>query len=178
MTTQMDYTVEEWRLLVQAPAWASLLILEAYESNRIVIAYKLVRVLAGISATVPHKPNTDLIRAVAATVRAGLVPQQLLALPRDLLATRQQRLAHCRQVAAVLAQKVPEAEAVAFTGWLIDLGQRVAWAGDGLDLRPSRATEAQIRSGLAVELLTSALTFPFHVAAPAPSRMMTIDGLE
>ena len=176
MTTQTDYTAEEWHLLIQAPACASLLILNAYVPNRIVIARRLSGAMAGIGATLPHRPNTDLIRAVAAAVQAGRAPRQQIGPPRDLAAARQTLLVQCRQVAAILAQKAPEAEAEAFTRWLIGLGQRVAWAGDATELRISRATEAQIRSGLALELLTAALSIPFRGAAPAPSRVMTVDG--
>jgi hypothetical protein len=170
MTTQVDYTADEWTLMVQAPALASLFIIQADSYHRIAVARKLMVAIAAISATAPHGPHTELIQAVVAAVQAGRVPRQPIAHPRDLAEARHWTLAQCRQIAALLAQKVPEAEAEAFTGWLISIGRRVMRGTDGIALWDVRAAEAQMRSNLALEMLSAALTLPFGVDGSAPVR--------
>ncbi|MEI7771219.1 MAG: hypothetical protein WCI67_14595 [Chloroflexales bacterium] len=165
MTTQADYTAGEWDLILQAPALASLFIIQSGSYNRIAVARKLFAALAVITETAPHGPDTELIQAVSAAMRAGQAPRQPIAHPHDLAAARHWVLEHCRALAALLAQKVPEAEAEAFTRWLIRIGQRVALADDLIGQPMSRVAEAQMRTSLALEMLTAALTIPFGVRA-------------
>lgn len=165
MTTQTNYTVDEWNLLVQAPALATLFIIQAVPYNRIAVAHKLLATIAVISETAPHGPHTELIHAVVAAIQAGRMPRQPSAYPRDLAEARRWVLAQCRQVGALLEQKAPEAEAKAFTGWLIRIGRRVTVGTNAIDLGDVRMVAAQMQSGLALEMLSSALTFPFGIGA-------------
>jgi hypothetical protein len=170
MTTQADYTTDEWILMVQAPALASLFIIQEDTYQRIPVARQLIAAIAAISMVAPRGPHTELIQAVAAAVQAGQVPPLPATPPDDLKAARRWVLDQCRHVAAVLVQKAPEAEAVAFTGWLIGIAQRVTLASDTPELRGARAAEAQMRSGLALEMLSAALTLPLSVDGSAPVR--------
>ncbi len=166
MTTQADYTVDEWNLLVQAPALATLFIIQAAPYHRIAVAHKLLAMIAAIGETAPHGPHTELIQAVVAAIQAGQQPRQPSAHPRDLAEARRWVLAQCRQVAALLGQKAPQAEAAAFTGWLIRIGRRVMAGTNGIDLGDVRGVAAQMQSGLALEMLSAALTSPFSVGTP------------
>jgi hypothetical protein len=163
MTTQADYTADEWNLLVQAPALATLFVIQAASYNRIAIIHKLLAMIAVIGETAPHGPHTELILAVVAAIQAGQVPRQPAVHPHDLVEARRWVLAQCRQVAILLRQKAPQVEAAAFTGWLIRIGWRVTVGTSGIDLGDVREVATQMQSALALEMLSAALTSPFGV---------------
>lgn len=126
MTTQPDYTAKEWNLLLQAPILASLIIIQADQYRLTTVARKTFAALAAIMETAQRETGTELIDAVAAAVREGQAPWWPDAYPSEPDAALRWALLRCRQVAALLAQKVPEAEAEAFARWLLSIGQRVA----------------------------------------------------
>jgi hypothetical protein len=144
VTTQADYLRHEWDLILGAPGLTALVLIHA-DPCREAVAYQQLRaVSAAIAETMTQAAPSVLIQSVLEAVRAGQSPLWPTAYPRDLGDVHGWALATCRQVAAILAQKAPEAEADAYTNWLMGIAQRVTLIPhDGLpsncrDLRHKR----------------------------------------
>ncbi|NTU81112.1 MAG: hypothetical protein HGA45_17310 [Chloroflexales bacterium] len=161
MTTQTDYTPAEWDLLVGAPALTALIVIQAHPCGP-GVADKIVRAaLAAMAEQAPPAPGSALIAAVIGAARAGQSPRWPAEYPRELPDVGHWALERCRQVAALLAQKAPEAEAEAYRHWLSTIGQRVALAADDHSL-PNHVSAARIRQRrAALDQLAIAFDFPF-----------------
>lgn len=130
MTTQADYRADEWDQIVQAPTLASLVVILAQQYRPTAVARKMFATLAAIFETAQHGSSTELIQAVAGAIREGNAPWWPTAAPSDLSSAQDWALERCRQIALVLAQTTPEAEAAAFARWLIAIGERAALVPD------------------------------------------------
>lgn len=130
MTTQDDFTPEEWNVILRAPAFAALYVALSERTSKPAAYQKMV---AGIWAiqerAVPDMPS-KLVKAIRAALHAGQRPRYPERFPDDLAATRRLSLAACRQAAVLLTQKVPAHEAVAYASWLLAIGRAVAAAPD------------------------------------------------
>lgn len=165
MTTQSDYTLDEWHLILQAPALASLFIIQADRYNPIVVIRKTFAALTAITETAQQDPESELIQAVISAVLGGQAPEQSNVYHRDLSSASHWALEGCRQVTAMLAQKAPEAEANAFSRWLIGIGRRVAQVSDPSISNDRRVTGISIRTHRALEMLAVALDMPLRSVA-------------
>ncbi|NTU81111.1 MAG: hypothetical protein HGA45_17305 [Chloroflexales bacterium] len=169
MTTQTDYTADEWDLIVQAPTLASLFVILAQQYRPTAVARKMFAALAAIIETAQNGSSTELIQAVAVAIRAGQAPWWPTASPSDLVAVHAWALERCHQVALLLAQTTPETETAAFTRWLIAIGERAALVPDlpGLpDQVPAAEALPPVRRAL--DTLAAVLTLPDSVGADPP----------
>lgn len=130
MTTQTDYHRDEWDLILGAPGLVALVIIESEQWSQAVAYQKLRAVMPAIHETAIRGADGALIQAVLDAIHAGQSPLWTTECPHDLGDIRLWALDKCRQLAAILAQKAPEAEADAYVQWLIGIGQRVALAPD------------------------------------------------
>jgi hypothetical protein len=168
MTIQTDCTAKEWNLILQAPTLAGLVIIQADQYSLPIVTRKTFATLGAIMATAQQQAGTELIQAVATAMRAGQAPWWPAEYPRDLAEARQWALGRCRQVAVLLAQKAPEAEAEAFMRWLIAIGQHVALIADAPGPQDPQGAEGYARVHLALEMLALALDLPLSVVAGPP----------
>jgi hypothetical protein len=130
MACQSDFTAEEWELLLQAPAFTVLYVIQSDEADR---SQTYQKMLAGINAIVTpmtSAADSDLVEAVRSAIVAGQAPAFPKVLPRNLSEARQFTRERCRQVVALLAQRVADDEATAFLAWLMAIGQVVATASE------------------------------------------------
>lgn len=132
MTTQTDYRCDEWDLVLGTPGLIALVLIHADPCSEAVAYQQLRAVRAALAELADQQSPSDLTQSVLGAVRAGQSPLWPIAYPRDLGDVCGWAMDCCRQVAAVLAQKAPEADADAYTHWLMGLAQRVALAPDGL----------------------------------------------
>lgn len=170
MTTQADYTPEEWDLILQAPALVSLWMIQATHYQPTTVARQLGAALAAISEAVPPEPDTELIQTVVVALRAGQAPPWPTVRPHSLEAARAWTVTGCQQLTALLAQRAPAAEAEAFARWLLGIAQQVGLVSEragqpdhgadaGPDLQPL---------GQAFAILAAALDLPVGVVPGLP----------
>ena len=141
MTTQADYTVQEWALLTETPTIVGLGMLVAAQSGpmgkvREVLAFcSCLRRETGlaierrdhlISAILEEQPLRH--RALIAPLFSDGDPIPLL---NAILTARLHMTEHCEKVADVLADRTPYPEAQEFKRWLMWLARRIAQAGGG-----------------------------------------------
>lgn len=133
MACQSDFTAEEWEIILQAPAFTVLYVIQAENCSR---GQAYQKMLAGISAIITPMTaaaGSDLVEAVRSAIETGQAPSYPKVLPRDLAEARQLTIERCRQVVDLLAQRTPDHEATAFLAWLIAIGQIVAAAPEDAD---------------------------------------------
>lgn len=161
MTTQADYRLHEWNLILGAPGLIALVIIHADPwSER--VAHQRVQVIgAAFEKAAAQGAPIELIRSVTDAVRAGQSALWPIAHPRDLSDVRGWALDACRQVAAILAQKAPEAEARAYAHWLMRIAQRVAQVPASAALPRNRLDGHTERQRTALEELAAALDVQF-----------------
>jgi hypothetical protein len=151
VTTQADYRRDEWDLIVGAPGLIALVLIHADPRSEAVAYQQLRTVSAAIAEPATQESPSTLIQSVLGAVRAGQSPLWPTAYPCDLGDVHGWAMGCCRQVAAVLAQKAPEAEADAYTHWLMEVAQRVALVpdGHGRDLTGLAVRDARQQGSLA-----------------------------
>lgn len=160
MTTQADYTADEWSLILQSPALAGLCIIQAAPYHPADVARQLGTTLTAITTTAQDWPDTELIQVVVAAILTGQAPRPSRAQPLTLDAARQWVLEGCRQLSTLLAQRAPAAEAEAFARWLLAIGQCVALVPLTAGQPDYRATLAHAPMRLTLEKLAAALDVP------------------
>ncbi len=134
MTTQADYCRDEWDLILGAPGLLALILLQPEQGCEEVIHKKMASILKMV-----HDPDeTDgsaLVQAVKQAARAGQSPLWPTQCPRSLTDIRGWAFYSCRRLAALLAQKAPEAEAEAYMQWIMNIAQAVvSGSKDGIVL--------------------------------------------
>lgn len=129
MTTQADFTPDEWNILLRAPAFAALYVVLSDRYSRPVAYQKMLAGIWAILETAAPHTSSNLIRAVRAALYAGhsSYPDHF---PADEAALRSLSLIACRQAAVLLTQKVPAHEASAYALWLLAIGETVAAVPD------------------------------------------------
>jgi hypothetical protein len=157
MTTQFDYRRHEWNLILGAPSLTALILIQADPCSHRVAYQKVRAVVTAIEETTCQGSASALIRSVTSAVRAGQSPLWPTEYPRDLRDVRHWALDACQQVAALLAQKAPEAEADAYIHWLMRIGQRVAMIPDDDVIQLHDPDGRNARRRIALEELATAL---------------------
>lgn len=130
MTTQADFTPDEWNIILRAPAFAALYVVQSDHYSRSVAFQKMMAGIRAILETATPDTSSKLIRAIRASLHAGQRPRYPESFPSDPAATRRLSLAACRQAAVLLTQKVPPSEASAYALWLLAIGEAVAAVPD------------------------------------------------
>lgn len=161
MTTQVDYCRDEWDLILGAPGLIALLIIETEQWSQPIAYQQLRALMAAIEETTDQGAGSALIQAVTDAVRAGQSPLWPTECPRDLIDLRGWALAACRQVGALLGQRVPEAEAEAYAHWLMRLGQQMVLAP-----ADAECVDVDARQRAILDELAAALDLPLAAATP------------
>jgi ABC-type Fe3+ transport system substrate-binding protein len=147
MTTQADFTPEEWASLVQAPFNVAMLITVASPSlfGSITEAYSAAKTLTGMAKSAA--PD-QLLGAIFATYQNqdAMKEAQPHYETKDPHALRQQIVVNVRKAAAVADAKATPAEAKSFREWLYQFGVQQANSskeGGFLGIGAVRVNEAE-----------------------------------
>jgi hypothetical protein len=129
MTTQADYTTEEWRAIFLAPAMVGLVVILTGQSGPFQMAKEMLAVSKAIADAGKEGVSNELISALV-TATKSVKPEEMQAAPKfdTIEEARVYALDQVRQVAALVDQKAPAPEAQEFKQWLASIGQKVAEA--------------------------------------------------
>ena len=160
MLAKTDFTAEEWDVIRRAPFTAGLVVVAASPSGPFGVIKEMLAVSGMLADVKTHGAPSGLVKAVVADLDTAEARQQ--SLPTELQAKtpdqmRTAALEACRQAAAIVEKKGEPAEAQAFKGWLVSVGQKVAEAakeGGFLGIGGTRVSEQEVS---AIKDLTSAL---------------------
>lgn len=161
MTAQPTYMPAAWDLLVGAPALTALVMIHLEHCSPDMARRKLQAALAAFTEPPPQGPGSELIAAVIDAARAGHSPRWPTEYPRDLTDVAGWALERLREVSALLAQKAPEAEAEAFSHWLLALAQQVAQIAEDASLPDAVSAACARQSHDLLDQLAVALGIPF-----------------
>jgi len=129
MTTQADYTTEEWRAIFLAPAMVGLVVILTGQSGPFQMAKEMFAVSKAIADAEKESASNELISALVAATQS-VKPKEMQPAPKfdTIEEARAYALDQVRQVAALVDQKAPAQEAQEFKHWLASIGQKVAEA--------------------------------------------------
>lgn len=157
MTSAADFTADEWNLILQAPAFAALYIVQSDIYSRPVALQKMMAGIRAIVETASPGARSELVRAVREAIRTGQRPRYPDIFPTNLVEARQLSLEGCRQAALLLSQRAPAGEAAEYARWLVAIGHIVAAVPDD-PLPPGHSVEqAAERARAALQTLASTL---------------------
>ncbi len=129
MTTQADYTPEEWKAILQAPAMAGMVVMLTGQSGPFQMVKEMFAVSKAMVDAEKQGASNELIGALVSAAKS-FKPEDMQ--PAQKFDTIEEARAHAlnqvRQVAALVDQKAPAQEAQEFKQWLATLGQKVAEA--------------------------------------------------
>lgn len=128
MTTQADYTPEEWRVLFNAPVMAGMVVMLAGKSGPIQIAREMFAIGSSMAEIDQGGNTNELIKSIVAEVKARNKPEGEAPRPEDVEQARSLATEHLRQVAVILDRKSTPEEAAGFKQWLVAISQKVAQA--------------------------------------------------
>jgi hypothetical protein len=126
MSTQTNYTSEEWNTISNAPILAGLLVSVSDLSGPIGMMKEAMTVVRSVSETAGSGSN-ELIRSVAESIQASGGRPNITDLPRDRIAVSAILIDRCKQACGVVAQRSPE-EAEEYKRWLLSLARKTAEA--------------------------------------------------
>jgi len=129
MAKKVDFTAEEWQLILSMPQVASLYLALASPSNPLGLAQEMIASTKGIVETIKTSSGNELMDAVSADIREKVEKRERLEPPfktsNDLNDMKAQCLQACREVAVLLSQKAP-ADAQAYKQWVYQAAQNTA----------------------------------------------------
>lgn len=157
MNTEIAFTSEEWNILLQAPAFTVIYILQANHSSPSVAYHKLVAGISAILDTAEPRYGSELVAAVRYAIHSGQRPYYPVGFPSDMGEARELALKHCQEAATLLAQRTTSAEADAYIQWLLSIGQIVAAVPESSPMNGQGAAEAARRSRQALATLEATL---------------------
>ena len=127
MSTQKDYTPEEWKAISVAPFLAGLYVSMSDPSGLVGVAKEAMAVGRTIAET-GLTSSTEIIKSLSEGFKAGGQRPEMPDIPkRDLTAARAAMAEHLQKATAVIAAKSP-AEADAYKTWLLAAAKKVAEA--------------------------------------------------
>jgi hypothetical protein len=129
MTSQADYTTEEWQAIFLAPAMVGLVVILTGQSGPFQMAQEMLAVSKAIADAGKESASNELISALVAATKS-VKPEAMLPAPKfdTIEEARAYALDQVRQVAALVDQKAPAQKAQEFKQWLASIGQKVAEA--------------------------------------------------
>lgn len=126
MTTQTDYTPAEWDLLVGMPALIVRVMLHSEPYSPDAASSWIQPTLAAVTDLESPGLRSDLVESVIGALRDRHESLRGYISCPELMELRLCALDACRRAAGVLAQKAPEAEAEAYSAWLLAIGRQAA----------------------------------------------------
>lgn len=163
MTTQADFTTEEWNIILQAPAFAALYVLQSGRYSRPVAHQKMAAGIKAIFDPATHGAGGALVCAVRSALQAGQHPANPDAMPADLAEARQLTIEGCRHATILLAQRTSDAESTAYADWLLAIGEAVAAVVDDSPTSGYNVAQVAEHARLALENLATILTGGRHL---------------
>jgi len=132
MTTKVDYTTEEWNVIMQSPMAAAMVVMFASPSNPVGLAQETFAVSKMLAENVGKPSGVGLIDSVAeqlkdAEGRKAAQPPRPEA-GADITALKGRALGTLRQLNDLLTAKAPAEEATSFRQWILTTAQQVAGA--------------------------------------------------
>ena len=129
MTTQTDYTKEEWQAILQAPVMAGMVVMLTSQSGPFQMVKEMFAVGQALAEVEKEGASNELIGALVNAAKSikseDLQPAQKFETIEE---ARRYALDQLRQVAALVNQKAPAQEAQEFRQWLVSIGPKVAEA--------------------------------------------------
>lgn len=127
MSTEKDYTPEEWKAISVAPFLAGLYVSMSDPSGLVGVAKEAMAVGRTIAET-GLTSSTEIIKSLSEGFKGGGQRPEMPDIPkRDLTAARAAMAEHLHKATAVIAAKSP-AEADAYKTWLLAAAKKVAEA--------------------------------------------------
>jgi hypothetical protein len=144
VSTQSDYTIEEWNLIVSGPVVAGSTIVVA--DPAIFGSIKESAAMAKAIAEYGQSSEVELIQAIGAAVRGGHKPQTP-DVPKDqgTEGAMKALIAECRRAVKVVLEKSPD-EAEAYAHYLLDIAEVTAESskeGGFLGIGSTRVSEQE-----------------------------------
>lgn len=178
MTRRTDYTSDEWALLETAVELVGLRMLSASRSGPIGKLRELAALSSCFTArTLPSQfKRNELVLSLLADIglqaSEPLSSGDLRGLPLAIATARRRTLTYCEDVAKLLADKTPWAEADGVKRWLLWVARSVAAAsGDGWLGWGRRVNEEE--AGM-LRQIAAALRISMNAAAPSASDLEAI----
>jgi len=155
MSTQADYTTEEWQQIINAPAVAGTLIITADPAF-----FGAIKESASIAKSINEygeKSDVELIKAIAAAVRGGH-KFETPDIPKDqgMDGALNALVAECRRAVKIVLAKSPD-EAEAFSNYLMDVAKQTAESSKEGGFLGIGATRVSDREEAALQKLADAL---------------------
>ena len=129
MTTQADYTTEEWKSILKAPVMAGMVVMLTGQSGPFQMVKEMFSVSKALADAEKQGASNELIGALVTAAKSAkredMQPEQKF---NTIEETRAYALDQVRQVGLLVDQKAPAQEAQEFKQWLTSLGQKVAEA--------------------------------------------------
>jgi hypothetical protein len=138
MTTQFDFSNDEWDDLAAAPVLVGMAVAKAEDSGFLGNRREARALNETLAAEAARYPASSLIAQAATTDISQQHERYDTALP-EMLATL--AVDACQRITAVLAQRAEPEESEAFRRWVLDVGRSVAEAAkeDGVLVSPGEA---------------------------------------
>jgi hypothetical protein len=129
MTTKVDYTAEEWELLIRGPFMAAMAVIAASPSG----PTGVIKELSAVGKLLLQEANQSgetkaLINTLVSDVKAGSHPSSMTEQGQRPEEIKDLALQTCQEVVALLARKAPAPEAEGFKRWLLTAAQQAAKA--------------------------------------------------
>ncbi len=134
MTTQANFTPNEWKILKDAPVLVGEAVAAVSPSGVMGTLKEGAAIATGVMNSARQHPGNQLVQDVAPR---GIDAKQAIAWAQSALGVmrgsdaeniKRQGLDACRQVSQILAQKSPPQEANDYKHWLLEVGEGVARA--------------------------------------------------
>lgn len=129
MTTQTDYTKEEWQTILRAPVMAGMVVMLTSQSGPFQMVKEMFAVGQALAEVEKEGASNELIRSLVTAAKSvkseDLQPTEKF---ETVEAARRYALDQLRQTAALVNQKAPAQEAQGFRQWLVSIGPKVAAA--------------------------------------------------
>ncbi len=126
MSTQSDYTPEEWKTICAAPVMAGLFVSVADMSGPIGLVQETFALGKEFMESASSAPN-ELIKTISEAIKARGGKPEMPDLPSDSAGIGKAMIEGCKQAVAVVVSKSP-AEADEYKKWLVSCATRTAGA--------------------------------------------------
>jgi hypothetical protein len=124
MSTQSDYTPEEWKTICAAPVMAGMLVSTSDLSGPIGLAKESIAIGKALMEPASSASN-ELIKAISESIKARGGMPEMPDLSSHSSAIAKALIAGCRDAAEVVLRKSPM-EAGEYKGWLVSVATRTA----------------------------------------------------
>jgi hypothetical protein len=166
MSTQTDFTPEEWKLIATAPIMAGTIATLSDMSGPVGFVKEALAV-ARAAAGSAQADSSELIRSVADSLKSQQAKPEMTSSVKSGFEARTALIGACRRAVDTISRKSP-AEAAEYARWLVSLAKTATEAskeGGFLGIGGTLVSQAE---ATAITELASALGVAGPTASPAP----------